>query len=148
MTANQKPIRRSENPFRSVLIFIVRQWWREGRLLFGTAGAMIAATLADILLPVYAGQLVDAVANSAANRNAALDAGLWALGAIVVLGLAMLVLRTASILFIMSLTLRMMSVAARDAFWRVHHGTLIRRKNGVYRRLFERQALALVEGMA
>jgi ATP-binding cassette, subfamily B, bacterial len=78
MTANQKPIRRSENPFRSVLIFIVRQWWREGRLLFGTAGAMIAATLADILLPVYAGQLVDAVANSAANRNAALDAGLWA----------------------------------------------------------------------
>jgi ATP-binding cassette, subfamily B, bacterial len=28
------------------------------------------------------------------------------------------------------------------------HGTLIRRKNGVYRRLFERQALALVEGMA
>jgi ATP-binding cassette subfamily B protein len=119
VTANQKPIRRSANPFRSVLIFILRQWWREGWLLFGTAGAMIAATLADVLLPVYAGRLVDAVANSAADRDAALDAAVWALGAIVALGLAMLMLRTSSILFIVSLTLRMMSVAARDAFWRV-----------------------------
>jgi ATP-binding cassette, subfamily B, bacterial len=119
VTANQKAIQRTPNPFRSVLAFIFRQWWREGRLLFGTAGAMIAATFADVLLPVYAGQLVDAVANGAADRNAALDAALWALGAIVALGLAMLVLRTTAILCIVGLTLRMMSVAARDAFWRV-----------------------------
>src|SRR5262245_38522512 len=80
---------------------------------------MIAATLADILLPVYAGRLVDAVANSADDRDAALGAALRAFGAIVVLGLAMLVLRTTSILCVVGLTLRMMSVAARDAFWRV-----------------------------
>jgi ATP-binding cassette subfamily B protein len=119
VTANRESIRRNENPFRSVLLFIFRQWRREGWLLFGTAGAMVAATFADILLPVYAGHLVDAVVNVTSDRNAALGAALWALGAIVVLGLAMLVLRTTSILCVVGLTLRMMSATARDAFWRV-----------------------------
>jgi ATP-binding cassette subfamily B protein len=119
VTANRESIRRNENPFRSVLLFIFRQWRREGWLLFGTAGAMVAATFADILLPVYAGHLVDAVVNVTSDRDAALGAALWALGAIVVLGLAMLVLRTTSILCVVGLTLRMMSATARDAFWRV-----------------------------
>jgi ATP-binding cassette subfamily B protein len=119
VTANRQFIRRTGNPFRVVLAFIFRQWRREGWLLFGTAGSMIAATFADILLPVYAGHLVDAVANSTGDRDASLDAALRALGAIVVLGLAMLALRTTSILCVVGLTLRMMSVAARDAFWRV-----------------------------
>ena len=34
VTANHESNRRNENPFRFVLVFIFRQWWREGWLLF------------------------------------------------------------------------------------------------------------------
>jgi hypothetical protein len=47
---------------------IVRHWQRQPWLVAGIAAAMIGATVADILMPVFAGDLVDAVGLLAAPR--------------------------------------------------------------------------------
>jgi ATP-binding cassette, subfamily B, bacterial len=113
---------RSQNgarPFRDVLGFTLRHWRRQPWLTAGTAGAMIGATVADMLMPIYAGRLVDAVGLLEADREAARQTALIALAAILVLGAAMIVMRQLSFLGIIRLTLRIMSAMAEEAFWRV-----------------------------
>lgn len=78
---------------------------------------MVAATLADVLMPVFAGRLIDAVA-TAANR-ASLHAALIALTAMAALGAASAVLRAMAIFGIARLTLGIMEAVARSAFARV-----------------------------
>jgi ATP-binding cassette, subfamily B, bacterial len=80
---------------------------------------MIGATVADILMPVFAGSLVDAIALLEVSREAAWRAALAALAAILVLGVAMIVLRHLAFLGIIRLTLRIMTAMAQEAFWRV-----------------------------
>jgi ATP-binding cassette, subfamily B, bacterial len=80
---------------------------------------MIGATVADILMPVFAGSLVDAIALLDVSREAAWRAALAALAAILVLGVAMIVLRHLAFLGIIRLTLRIMTAMAQEAFWRV-----------------------------
>jgi len=92
---------------------------RHVALVGGTAAAILAATAADLLMPVFAGRLVDAVAAPEADRGSALRAALAALAAILGLGLAMLLMRALAILGIVRLTLRVMADVAADAFWRV-----------------------------
>jgi ATP-binding cassette, subfamily B, bacterial len=106
-------------PFRDVLGFTWRHWRRHPWLTAGTAGAMIGATVADILMPVFAGSLVDAIALLEVSREAAWRAALAALAAILVLGVAMIVLRHLAFLGIIRLTLRIMTAMAQEAFWRV-----------------------------
>ncbi len=106
-------------PFRNVLLFTWRHWRRHPWLTAGTAGAMIAATVADMLMPVFAGRLVDAAGLLAADRDAARQAALAALAAMLALGAAMIVMRHLSILAIIRLTLRIMTDMAQEAFWRV-----------------------------
>jgi ATP-binding cassette, subfamily B, bacterial len=106
-------------PFRDVLGFTWRHWRRQPWVVAATAGAMIGATVADMLMPVYAGRLVDAVGLLDADREAAWQAAMAALGAILALGLAMVVLRHLGILGIIRLTLRIMAAMAQEAFWRV-----------------------------
>jgi ATP-binding cassette subfamily B protein len=108
---------RSASPFRDVLLFTWRHWQRQPLLIAGTAGAMVAATVADMLMPVFAGRVVDAV--GLADRDAARQAALAALGAMLALGAAMIVMRHLSMLAIIRLTLRIMTALAREAFWRV-----------------------------
>jgi len=50
---------------REVLAFLFRQWWREKWLVVLVALCMIVATVADLLMPVYAGKLVDMIARHA-----------------------------------------------------------------------------------
>ena len=56
----------SKNAMREVLSFLFRHWRREKWLVVWVAVSMIVATAADLLMPVYSGKLVDAIAMHAA----------------------------------------------------------------------------------
>ncbi len=117
MSAPQTP--RRARPFCDVLLFAWRHWRRHPWLVAATAGAMIGATVADMLMPLYAGRLVDAVGLLDADRAAAQHAALTALAAMMALGAAMIVMRHLSFLGIVRLTLRIMAAMAQEAFSRV-----------------------------
>jgi ATP-binding cassette subfamily B protein len=106
------------NVFRAVLGFVLGHWRRRPATLGGIAAAVIAATMADVLIPLFAGRLVDAVARGAADpaARAAAIAALTAMGA---LGAAIVALRHLAVLGIVRLTLGVMTALAQDAFRRV-----------------------------
>nr|WP_321574018.1 ABC transporter ATP-binding protein [Geminicoccus harenae] len=82
--------------------------------------AMIAATLTEILVPLFAGQLVDAVsANVGLPASDILRQAILPFVAIVLLGLAGLALRTGAIFVVVKLTLGVMSGIGQDAFFRI-----------------------------
>jgi ATP-binding cassette subfamily B protein len=112
-------IDKSGRPFRDVLLFTLRHWRRQPWVVAGTAGAMIAATVADMLMPVFAGRLVDAVGLLAADRETSRQAALAAMAALLALGFAMTAMRHLAILGTIRLTLRIMAAMVQDAFWRV-----------------------------
>jgi len=105
--------------FRDVFRFTFAHWRRQPRLLVGVAAAIAVATATDVLLPVYAGRVVDAVAGPSGARDEALADALWALGAIVALGLVALGARHLAFLGIIRLTLKIMTDVAQHAFARV-----------------------------
>jgi ATP-binding cassette subfamily B protein len=109
----------SARPMAAVLKFLVRQWLQHAWLVTSIAVAMIGATLTDVFLPVYAGNLVTAVSVANSHRQAALhDAG-FAIGIMAALGLTQTLLRYVVFRNIVTLTLYNMRESAADAFWRV-----------------------------
>jgi ATP-binding cassette subfamily B protein len=62
--------RNSNNVVRDVLAFLMRHWQREAWCVAGIAVSMTVATSADLLLPVFSGRLVDAVAGGGARLTA------------------------------------------------------------------------------
>jgi ATP-binding cassette, subfamily B, bacterial len=109
----------SRNTVREVLAFLFRHWRREPWCVAGVAASMLAATLADLLLPVYSGRLVDAVAQTSLSRPRALEAAVVSIGAMAVLGGILMAARYLALVAIIRLTLRLMTRMAGDAFWRV-----------------------------
>ena len=103
-----------------VLAFVLRRWRVHPALVCGIAAAMVAATLTDVFLPIYAGNLVSAVSAGAGGHDtrALRGAGL-ALGIMVALGLAQQILRYGAFIGIVRLTTAVMSEVARQAFHRV-----------------------------
>jgi ATP-binding cassette subfamily B protein len=104
--------------YRKVLGFTARHWrkqpWRITLICLG----VLLSTVADVLTPLFAGRLVDAVAGGAANAiawNAAISAFLMLLG----LGLGAVVMRQLAFMGVITLTLKMISEIAGDAFHRV-----------------------------
>ncbi|HVJ41744.1 MAG TPA: ABC transporter ATP-binding protein [Dongiaceae bacterium] len=112
-------LRRRAGPFRAVLGFTFASWRRHGRWAWASAIAMTLSTVTELLVPVYAGKLIDAVATTETSRAAALDAALLALGMMVVLAGIMLVLRHLGFMAIIQLTLRVMCDVGGGAFARV-----------------------------
>ncbi|MCX5493888.1 ABC transporter ATP-binding protein [Kaistia dalseonensis] len=113
------PGRKDDNAFTAVLGFTFAHWRFQPVVIGLIALAVLLATLADVMLPLYAGRLVDAIAGGTSDREAALDAALKSFGIIMVLGIAMAVLRHLAFLGIIRLTLVMISQVAEDAFHRV-----------------------------
>jgi len=109
----------SARPMGDVLMFLFREWRKHFVLVGVTAGAMVAATLTDVFLPVYAGNLVTAVSDAGNDRDAAAHGAVVALGVMAALGLSQTVLRYAVFRAIVRLTLHNMAEVARGAFWRV-----------------------------
>jgi ATP-binding cassette subfamily B protein len=118
-------LKRRAAPFRQVFAFTFRQWRRHKTVAAFITITVMLSTLADVFVPVFAGQLIDALASSAGAsatdgaRAAALEKALWALGSMIALGGLMLVSRHLAFLGIVRLTLRIMSDVAQEAFWRV-----------------------------
>jgi ATP-binding cassette subfamily B protein len=111
-------------PFREVLAFNFRHWRRQRRVAVFIAVGVMVMTLADVLLPVYVGRLIDALSpvaqsGDAAARSAALREAFAALAAMVGLGLLMLVTRHLAFVAVVHLTLKQMVDVAREAFWKV-----------------------------
>jgi ATP-binding cassette subfamily B protein len=109
----------SKNVMREVLAFLFRHWRREKWLVAWVALCMIVATAADLLMPVYSGKLVDAIAMHAAARSLTLRDALRAIAIMALLGAVVTVLRYVALTGIIRLTLRLMSRFAGEAFWRV-----------------------------
>lgn len=112
--------RRRAQPFRSVLGFTFGHWAGHRGLVAAIVTAVLVMTMADVLLPIYAGRLIDAVAPGfAGDRAIALNEALWALAAMVGLGALMVVMRHLAFIGICRLTLVVMTRVAQEAFWRV-----------------------------
>jgi ATP-binding cassette, subfamily B, bacterial len=100
---------------RSVLSFTFKHWASRKALIAAIALAMSLATLTEVVVPVFAGRLVDALAQGRSAADTAVSAFLAMAG----LGLAMVGLRHLAWWGVVPLTLGMMSTIARDAFHRV-----------------------------
>jgi ATP-binding cassette, subfamily B, bacterial len=100
---------------RDALSFVLKHWRTRKALLTGIALAMLFSTLTEVIVPVFAGHLVDALALG----RPALDEALKAFGVMVVLGLLMVGLRHLAWSGIVPLTLSMMRNVALDTFHRV-----------------------------
>jgi ATP-binding cassette subfamily B protein len=105
--------------FRDVFRFTFGHWARQKPLVVAIGGCLALSTAADVLMPVFAGRLVDAIAVGASDRLAGRDEAVEAFVVIVALGAVMVVLRHLAYLGIARLTLRMMRDVVQDAFARV-----------------------------
>ena len=103
---------------RAVLPFVFRHWLKQPARAASVAGGLLGATVADLFMPLFSGQLVDAMTLGASDA-AARGAAFAAFGAIVALGLASMILRFIGLQAIVPFTLRIMSDVSRDAFMRV-----------------------------
>jgi ATP-binding cassette subfamily B protein len=112
-------LRRRAGPFRLVLGFTFHHWRRHALLAWLSAGAMMLSTLTELLVPVYAGRLIDAVAVTGTSRDLALHDAILALVMMVILAAVMLILRHLGFMAIIRLTLRIMCEVGEQAFGRV-----------------------------
>jgi ATP-binding cassette subfamily B protein len=103
-------------PFRAVLGFTFRHWARAPGRVASVVLTVMAATAADLFLPLYAGRLVDAVSG---ERATGLDPALHALTIMLVLGAVTVVFRHLSFIGITGMTLRTMGDVAQESFARL-----------------------------
>jgi ATP-binding cassette, subfamily B, bacterial len=110
---------RGRGPFIDVIAFALRQWRRQGWLMTFIAVTFLLQTLADVLLPLYAGQLVDAISSAREDLAAARSGALSALA--VMIGLALLTVgaRHAAFSGVVRFTLKIMTEVAEATFWRI-----------------------------
>jgi len=114
MSLSPKTERRE--PFQAVLGFTFSHWGRQRWRVAGVVLTVMAATAADLFMPLYAGRLVDAVAGEKASG---LDAALAALVMMIALGAGTVLFRHLSFIGITAMTLRTMGDVAREAFARL-----------------------------
>ncbi|HVZ02300.1 MAG TPA: ABC transporter ATP-binding protein [Dongiaceae bacterium] len=115
-------LRHRAQPFKNVLGFTFGHWRRNKPIAAATGICVLLSTMADVLVPVYAGRLIDAVApdgGPAADRATALGVALHALIMMIGLGAAGVLFRHLGFYALVKLTLRVMSDAAQEAFARV-----------------------------
>jgi ATP-binding cassette subfamily B protein len=107
----------SGRSFQTVLGYAATRWLRQPIAVAATIAAILLATVADLTMPIYAGRLIDAVAEP--DRITGRTAAIAALVAMAALGSLQIVGRHLSFLGIIRVTTRMMRDAAQEAFWRV-----------------------------
>lgn len=105
--------------FKDVLGFTFRHWaFQPWRTLVIVLLALLSA-VADILTPMYAGRLVDAVASGSSGDALAWSAAITAFWLLVALGVGGTLLRQAVFQNIITFTLKMMNGIVSNAFYRV-----------------------------
>src|SRR6195952_2179657 len=105
--------------FKNVLGFTVVHWGKQPWRIVAIVALALLAALADVLTPLFAGRLVDALAAGAGGKALAWKAATTAFCVLAALGLSATLLRQLVFMNIIALTLRMMSEIAADAFHRV-----------------------------
>lgn len=117
----QKTTHPGGRAFTDVLAFTFRHWRAQPVRIAGIAALALATALGDVLTPLFAGRLVDALSHgvAAADKAAAWSRALHAFGVLIGIGLACTLLRQAVFRNIIVLTLKMMSEIAANAFHRV-----------------------------
>jgi ATP-binding cassette subfamily B protein len=104
--------------YRKVLGYLFAHWAQQKLKVFGMFAFFMLATIADVLTPLFAGNLVTAVTNGA-TAPGALDAAVWAFATLIALGLGSVVLRQLGFVVLIRFTLKIMADIAQSAFRRV-----------------------------
>ncbi|MGK9235217.1 ABC transporter ATP-binding protein/permease [Inquilinus limosus] len=104
-----------QNPLLRVLRFSYGHWRRHPLPVALAIGGVLASTAIDVVLPVFAGRMVDAIASGPGGYDAALQALLTIVG----LGIVYVALRDQVFRAIIRLTTRVMQAMTQEAFWRV-----------------------------
>ncbi|MFM0170556.1 ABC transporter ATP-binding protein [Paraburkholderia sediminicola] len=105
--------------FKDVLGFTFHHWAQQPWRIVVITALVLLSALADVLTPMYAGRLVDAIASGAASNAVAWHAAVTAFCVLGALGLGATLLRQGVYFNIIRLTLKMMSEIAANAFHRV-----------------------------
>ena len=105
--------------FSKVLRFSAQHWKKQPLRIAGIGAMIFVSTIADVLTPLYAGHLVDAVATGAASDVIAWNAAITAFLILLALGLAALITRQFAWMGMITVTLKMMGDITSDAFSRV-----------------------------
>ena len=100
--------------YRNVLGFVFRQWTHRPALVGTIILLVIVSTLAEVLVPVFSGRIVDAIASGNAAGGA-----LHAFVVVVMLGLTSVALRWFIFNGIIRLTLRIMADVVNGGFHKV-----------------------------
>src|SRR5689334_25347132 len=108
MNARAKKPTKKPAAIRIVMPFVFRHWLKQPVGMLATAGGLLGATVADLFMPVFSGQLVDALTQGPSDP-AARHAALLAFGGIVALGFVSMVLRLSGLQVIVPFTLKIMS---------------------------------------
>ncbi|TIQ61769.1 MAG: ABC transporter ATP-binding protein [Mesorhizobium sp.] len=104
---------------RDVLAFTLCHWSRQPARIAIIMTATLASTLADVLMPVYSGYLIDAVYPGTPVAATAWDSALAAFSMPIALALGAIAMRHIAFIGIVELLLKMTSDVATDAFGRV-----------------------------
>lgn len=115
----RKKINLGGRVFKNVLGFTFSHWGRQPWRIATIALLALLSALADVLTPLYAGRLIDALAAGILNKAAAWDAVSSAFWILLALGLGGTLLRQLGFLNINKLSLKMMSESVSSAFYRV-----------------------------
>ena len=78
---------------REVLAFLLHHWWQEKKKVAVVVLTICAATGADLLLPLYSGRLIDALALPLAQRHHALFVALKDVLWMAILGAVLVIAR-------------------------------------------------------
>ncbi|MBN3786235.1 ABC transporter ATP-binding protein [Burkholderia sp. Ac-20353] len=105
--------------FQAVFGFTLRYWRRQPARIVAVAAFSLLAALSDVLTPLFAGRLVDALSLGVTDRSAGWHAALASFGALAGLGIGATLLRQGVYLNIIALTLKMMGEIATASFHRV-----------------------------
>ncbi len=105
--------------FKDVLGYTFRHWRDQPRRIGLIIFLVLGGALADVVTPLFAGRLIDAVTSGSPADAAIWQAALSAFGLLIVTGLAGTVLRQLSYGVISALTVRMMNRICTQAFHRV-----------------------------
>ncbi|MFB9122417.1 ABC transporter ATP-binding protein [Paraburkholderia dipogonis] len=119
MTNDQKKLDFRGQAFKDVLGFTFHHWAQQPWRIVVTTALVLLSALADVLTPMFAGRLVDAIASGAASNAVAWHAAITAFCVLGALGLGATLLRQGVYFNIIRLTLKMMSEIAANAFHRV-----------------------------
>ncbi|MGN8136949.1 ABC transporter ATP-binding protein [Paraburkholderia sp. 22099] len=115
---NRKKLDFRGQAFKDVLGFTFLHWARQPWRIVAITVLVLLSAVADVLTPMFAGHLVDAIASGSAGNAVAWHAAL-AFGLLSALGLGATLLRQGVFFHIIKLTLKMMSEVAANAFHRV-----------------------------